>query len=700
MAKKVQDLKKGLAQTTVNLRANSKKKSKKRLKKSSYSFYKKEEGIEKIKDLYSTDKKEYLYVKGEKFKTPKNLGNLLKIGFIGILIVMLINLINVYYKGKSLETKIQDTAYEGYSHLIDAGKNASKIQFNNALESFETALKSFSTAQNNLWFISTDMTFYAEDGSMIQAVNAILKGGQHFSLAGSYFTEALEEFNKIPVFFISKNENPNRELPPITEILKKGLEKTNLAIEEINLASENLKKVNEDNLPPQIKSKISFAKEKTAEITETLNSISETFPSLLSLLGDESPHRYLIILQNNNEIRPTGGFIGSYAVVEIDQGYIGEMNVIDVYDLDGAYKGYIEPPEYIKDFAKNWRFRDANYSYDFPTSAAKLKWILEKEGGGKIDTVIGINQGLVKSLLEITGPIQVGDFGKLNSENYNLLLSFIIESKIWGAEDPKHILKVFIPQIKKAILKEEHLPKLASKIFKGIQQKHIMLWSGDAQIQELFESSGLSGQAYLNEDDEDYLSVINFAVGGTKSDQFLEEEITHKTHIYKYGSMVDEVTIKRTHQWTDDIYYQWKKIVEAYGFDYMDDHLIDILGRGRNESIIKIYVPEGSVLLEKMGADFETFYDPDVKKTYFIANIEVKAGESKEVRVKYRLPFILDLNNGGAYKLIVEKQPGSRGTLFNKEFEADEDLENMGLYPEELNTNLVYDRYFSSIWGR
>lgn len=679
------------------------------LNKNKNVLYKKTATVREVKDLSGTEKSSYSYMKGKYYTPPKFIGNIIKIGLFGLLIIFILNSISIYFQGKSLKKEISNIAYEGISYLVDAGKSATKIQFANALETFDKALKNFGDAQNDLWFISKDKTLYASDNNAGNAVEALLESGKNFATAGKYFTEGLDEFNKIPVFFVSKNNPETAQKISITDVLKKGLNKTDMALKEILQATEKIKNLDESSLPSEIGSRVTLAKQKINEVSDILKMTSESFPALLKLLGDNKLHRYLILLQNNNEIRATGGFIGSYAIVEIKDGYIEKLDVHDVYDIDGSYKEIIEPPEDLKFFTTNWRFRDSNYSPDFKVAAAKAKWFLETEGGPEIDTVIAINQGLLKDLMEISGPVQVGSFGKLNSENYNLLLSFIIESKYWGAKDPKHILKVFIPEFKKEIMKEENVGKLMSKLYKAVQQKHIMAYSSDSQVEALFESFGISGEMIKPSSDEDYLSVINTSVGGTKSDQFIEEKIYHNTNIDQFGTIINEVTIKRTHLWDDSIYYQWKKTLESYGITKISDQVIDILGRGRNKVSMRIYVPDGAILLNSKGADIKTKYDRDLKKTYFILQMEIKAGESKEVNIKYQLPFRLDFSPMATYKLYVDKQPGSRGSILTKEIHGN-GIHDVDFYPQdaksstnqEINyeTNLVYDKYFSSIWEK
>ncbi len=702
MKRKIQDIKSADENPRVDLSEGRKRPEKKMTKpKKNPVFLKRNNKITPVHDIQSSEKTNFIYLRGKNFAPPKFLGNLLKIGLVGVLILVLINGVSIYFTSKKLKEEVSAEAYEGYHYLIDGGKNASKINFENALSSFENAKAQFSQAQETLWFITTDNSLYSKNATTASAIKTLLDGGENFAVAGKYFLEALEEFNKIPLYFVSKNQHPDQPVPSITDAIKAGLDKTNLAVKEIKSASDKMSKIDVDSLPVEVRARVLMAQQRVGEISTLLNDISTQFPAILKLLGDRHPHRYLILLQNNHEVRPTGGFIGSYAIVDVNDGYIENIAVEDVYDLESNNGKIIEPPDEIKPLTGNWTFRDSNYSYDFPTSAQKARWFLETEGGPTVDTVIAINQGLLKDMLDITGPVQVGGFGKLDSENYNILLSYIIEGKIWGAEDPKHILKIFIPAFKEAILKEEKLGQIGPKIYKAIIQKHIMMYSSDSEVQEFFDAFGLSGRAHESAENEDYLAVINTSVSGTKSDQFIEEKISHETHIAKYGNIVDELKITHTHQWDDAVYLQWEAILKKYGLSLtqVPPHIVDVLGRGRNKVKMRIYVPADTLLLDSSDPSVELMYDKDLKKSYFAATMEVNAGESKELQIKYQLPFTLNFHSfPAAYKIVIEKQPGSKGSILNKSFTTDPEVNVLSRYPEndqELNTNLVYDRYFS-----
>ncbi len=638
-------------------------------------------------------------------------GNILIIGFISLIIVLLINSLSAYYKGKKLEQQISASAFQGISMLLEGGKKTSQIQLNNAKKAFLEAENFFNEAKTKAWFINSDKSIYSNKSDFNSAINGFLDGGVAFANAGNHFLDAMEYFNLIPLYFVSNNKNPEKFFPSITQTLKQGLEKIDLAIKEINIASHKIYAINPEILPKDLQDKYIFAKEKLQEISTVLNDINEYYPAVLKLLGDGKTHSYLILFQNNQEMRPTGGFIGSFALVDLTEGYITKLETHDVYQLTGAGNMQIDPPDDLRLFTSNWRFRDSNYSYDFTRSAEKAIWFLDLEASVEVDTVIAINQGLLRDMLEITGPIQVGKFAKLNSYNYDTVLSYVIESKMWGREDPKHILRVFVDAFAKEILNEKYLAKVSAKLLRAIEQKHILFYSKDEEVLAFFDNLNLTARPYNPKEKEDYLAVINLAVG-TKSDKLIEEKITHDTEIKSNGRIVNTLTLERTHLYSPEILRQWKEILSNVGINKPEEYVLDILGRGTNVSSVQIYVPKGSRLMSSTDPSIEIKFDEELDKTYFFTTLTTKASTKSVLRIKYELPFSLDFSNSNldVYKLIAEKMPGHPGQLFTKRILKTNDVLPIITYPDgafiENETafiyakDLVYDRYFSSLIKR
>jgi hypothetical protein len=162
-------------------------------------------------------------------------------------------------------------------------------------------------------------------------------------------------------------------------------------------------------------------KDKLAKITKPLGLISNLIDTTPTLFGFNGSKTYLILFQNNFELRPGGGFIGSYGILTLDRGRISDLAIHDVYDADGKLKADITPPFALKRFmgASHWFLRDSNFSPDFPQSASQAASFLKLETNQNIDGVIGIDVTLLGSLIEADGPVVLPDYKKtLTKDNF------------------------------------------------------------------------------------------------------------------------------------------------------------------------------------------------------------------------------------------------------------------------------------------
>ena len=130
--------------------------------------------------------------------------------------------------------------------------------------------------------------------------------------------------------------------------------------------------------------------------------------------------RILVLFQNNFELRPTGGFLGSYAMVDLERGVVRNIRVQDIYAPDGQVEGYIEAPPPVKEYlfqSGGWKLRDANWDPNFPDSAKTIAWFFEKGGYDSIDAVVAINFSLVQDVLRVLGPVELPDYHLTVDEN-------------------------------------------------------------------------------------------------------------------------------------------------------------------------------------------------------------------------------------------------------------------------------------------
>jgi len=189
---------------------------------------------------------------------------------------------------------------------------------------------------------------------------------------------------------------------------------------------------------------VKYLQELKKEITEGKELIilagkaAKWLPDFLGIDGKR--REYLVVFQNENELRPGGGFIGSYGILSFEGGRLANLEVKDIYEADGQLKGHVEPPEEIKKYLGEggWYMRDANWQASFPLAAKDVQWFFEKETGRRVDGVIGINLAAAKALVGVVGEIEVPDFKeKINKNNLYEQAEFYAETKFFPGSNQK-----------------------------------------------------------------------------------------------------------------------------------------------------------------------------------------------------------------------------------------------------------------------
>ena len=234
------------------------------------------------------------------------------------------------------------------------------------------------------------------------------QGGEHLIMAG--------ESGQLLTEIIFHQQDGN-----IPEAIKRIQINLDQAYGELSLSSQNAKR---PGAKPGhycfLNPKMQLLTSKLPEVRAKINQVRVILPLIPSLIAQDSKKTYLLLFQNSAEIRPTGGFIGSYGLLTFEKGKLLDLDVQDIYAADGQLQGFIQPPKPIEAFlGKNtWFFRDSNWDPDFTVSAARAEWFLNKTTGRNVDGVIAVNLPAVKLLLQATGPITLADFDQqVTSDN-------------------------------------------------------------------------------------------------------------------------------------------------------------------------------------------------------------------------------------------------------------------------------------------
>jgi hypothetical protein len=212
---------------------------------------------------------------------------------------------------------------------------------------------------------------------------------------------------------------------------------------------------------------------------------------LPKILGGDGPTTYLVLFQNNMELRPTGGFIGSYGILTFNGGRLTDLAVSDVYSADGQLNGHVEPPAAIKEYLgeANWWLRDSNWDPDFPTSAKRAEWFLDKEVGRKVDGVIAIDLYPIRALVGLTGPIFLADFNTdITAENLYEKTQQEVEANFFPGTHKK---ASFLTALSQNILAEltgfkgKNLVLALRSLYRSLEERHLQIYLHDAASQEM-----------------------------------------------------------------------------------------------------------------------------------------------------------------------------------------------------------------------
>lgn len=597
---------------------------------------------------------------------------------LAFLVFIILIVINLVLRGRELFYESQDLALKGYGQLQNAIQELEKRDLKKAGFWFDKAEKSFNELSEATTSVTRSQNQLLDNSLYLDTANKLIESGIAIAEIGKEGTELLESLTKIPELMKVQGE-------PLMAVIRQEKERFENIYKKTITLQNRLTTLNQKLLPDDLKRQIKEGQEKLAGILALMREADQLVGVSLKLLGDTVPQTYLVLLQNNHELRATGGFIGSYVLIDVNDGKITRLEAKDVYETDGQLTRAVTPPPGIDQVTKRWAMRDANYSPDFPSSAEKIMWFLEESRGPSVDTVIAIDPTVVEALLELTGPIRLAAFSEpIDAEHFTEILSFYTETKLSGEASPKKLLFDFIPAFREQLTNLESLPKIAAVLQRQIRQKHIQAYSKDPEIQQFIRHFALSGAMTEADPENDFLALVTTSIGGNKSDAFIETQIGHHTDVAEDGGLKDTLTIQKTHTWNENSFKSWQRLVNRFGTGSLSpDTLRYILGEGANKDYLRVYLPKGSELTGVEGIALEDIAQTeDLGYTVYAFTFgPLPAGQSQTVTLHYKLPYKLDFKRKNTYRLIIQKQAGAENQTLKKTMDIADSLHIAESYP-------------------
>lgn len=385
---------------------------------------------------------------------------------------------------------------------------------------------------------------------------------------------------------------------------------------------------------------------------------AKTFFSLLSelpeILGKNHPKTYLVLLQNDRELRPSGGFMGSYAKLKFEKGGLTEFSVQDIYVPDGRLVGHVAPPKPIEQAFKQgwWKLRDANWDADFPSAALAIEWFFQKGGEEKADGIIALNFSLFEEIIKILGPMKLLNYDQVvNEENlYQIVQAYSEVNFFPGSTQKKDILsalaEAFFEKMKN--LNSRQIVSLGKIILNNLNQRQILVWFSNPNLQRTIKQIGWDGG--MKKPLFDYLYIVETNLGANKANCCVERKVKHTV------DLSDSTTIKE------------EVIIEFNNVSRLTTPQPPWFWGGNYINFLRIYLPSSAEKI-KILIDSQEVKDEDILKEekkdqglqgvgFFVT---VPALSQKKVKIDYQLP---DKENE-KYRLLIQKQPGIKSFSYN-----------------------------------
>ncbi len=578
----------------------------------------------------------------------------------------------LWQRAQAVKGKVLGVSADAYGSLIAAADALQQLNTVVAEKEFSDAQSAFQSARNEVdryGLVARSMAAVLPLASKIRSGQALLKAGEDVARAGAELSSIVDELTAAD----------GEEQLDFTKLLSVSQDRLTPALDALDRALRSLKAVKAADIPSAEQQKFQQLLETLPELSAALEKFRGTAAFVSELLGGRRAQRYLVLFENNLELRPTGGFIGSMALIDIAGGKVTNLEAPSggSYALQGQLTDKVIAPEPLHLVNPHWQLQDANWWPDFPTSAEKIQSFYEKSGGVTVDGIIAVTTDVLVDLLAATGPVDLmEDYGvTVTADNVvDVILDAIEKEKESTA--PKRIIGDLLPAVLAKVFQEKGTDKLAvaAAFERALVARQLLLFFQDPGREAQARELGWAGE--LKTSPKDFLAVVDTNIGGGKTDGVIDETIEHRATIADNGSIEVTLTLTRVHRGS------------------ARDERTGV----RNIDYVRFYVPKGSTFLAAEGFERidpkrfqlpDTEYQPDAMltevsgrpivdqltsttiadelgHTVFANWMGVGPGETAKASMTYRLPFALSLTSSllktgtDEYSVLFQKQAGSR----------------------------------------
>ncbi len=575
-----------------------------------------------------------------------------------LLIIVVVIVLAIYLPARSIYSNAK-SAMAGSREISEGLKQENLDQIRKGIDHTKSSVDGINMALNFFFYLR-----------IIPFVGNYYADAKHFATAAGYELEAAQIITKeldpykSELGFTGQATAGQDRIAQAVKVLDKTLPNIDKFEPLMKKARDEVKNIDVGKYPEKIGSR-----QVRSNIEEAKNfivgadiAVTEARPALEqapSALGEPTPKTYLMLFQNDKELRATGGFLTAYAFLNLDKGKLSTTSSDDIYRLDEKLLNVclskicpLTPPapivKYLPEVSGKarsaWSMRDSNISPDLPTAAKQFESMYVLLGQGMpFDGVITIDTNVVEELIKITGPIEVNGITysaetdkRCNCANVIYELEHYAEIASKGEADRKEVVGTLMQTILARLLGSgaDKLPSFVNTAVKLANAKHIMFYMHDQKTQNALSQLNWTGQ--VKQTDGDYLMINDSNFAGGKSNLYVTERVTYDIKVDGSGNAKNKVTI-----------------------EYKNPQPFNTWLNGINRSYVRIYAPKGSELTYQKGSDDPVVAQTDegLNKTYFEGFVQVRPQNSRTLVAEYTLPIKI---KDKKYPLLIQKQPGTK----------------------------------------
>jgi hypothetical protein len=452
-------------------------------------------------------------------------------------------------------------------------------------------------------------------------------------------------------------------------------------------------KIDVERLIPKIKNLV------TNRIDPLFISISGAFPmeDALTMIriaptllggGKAGPQTYLILMQNEDELRPTGGYLTAAGSAVVMDGKLISINIESSELVDDFDKPYPISPWQFEEFMniEMLLFRDSNWFTDFPTAASWAEYFYSYSRTSSADGVIAINMHMILRLLETVGPVHVKNVSypitEANALDYLRSAEETRPEGVTGKWDRKKFISELATPLLEKILgaRGQAWTKLMPVMIELLDEKHILLQFDNEEAAAFLERRNWDGSVRIPRN-SDFLMTVDTNMGYNKSNAVMEMSFDYNVNLTTPANPTSFLHVQQIN------HSELNVRCEPF---FTDRFLLSPTQPGKipdpvynmdecHWGYLRIYTPEGTQLLranpreipaestmlgEMIPARTDNLGNEDIPGAQVFGMMVITpTNQSTITEFEYSLPADVatknNENNLWTYRLKVQKQPGT-----------------------------------------